>query len=82
MKTKGREDSLFFFLIFFRREALGSYFSPAIYRIVWYPKKGIQKIQAAALPPLSRLCALSRSFTLNFDKSGNAVAFFPCLSCS
>jgi hypothetical protein len=29
--------------------------------------------QAAALPPPIRFCALSRSFTLNFDKSGAPV---------
>ena len=34
-------------------------------------------IQAAvALPPLGRFCALSRSFTLIFDKSGSPINFF------
>ena len=31
---------------------------------------------AAALPPLGRFCALSRSFTVIFDKSGSPINFF------
>ena len=39
----------------------------------------LEKMEAAALPPPSSFCTLSRSFTLNFDKSGMVVDICSCV---